>query len=67
MSDWIRVTDKMPEVGVIVLFWDDRFEEMMIGSYSGDKQYWLPEYADSYTSGITYWRPLPEGPECTLT
>lgn len=70
MSEWIRTTDRMPEIGTVALVIANGHPETNIELKNA---YELAEYTDEgwilemWTEGedifVTHWMPLPEPPK----
>ena len=62
---WIPVSERLPEIGVRVLFYNNFIKNIHKGWYSGDE--WVSEIGVFYNGDklkrITHWMPLPKFPE----
>ena len=62
---WIPVSERLPEIGVRVLFYNNFIKNIHKGWYSGDE--WVSEIGVFYNGDklkrITHWMPLPKLPE----
>ena len=62
---WIPVSERLPEIGVRVLFYNNFIKNIHKGWYSGDE--WVSEIGVFYNGDklirITHWMPLPQPPE----
>ena len=62
---WIPVSERLPEIGVRVLFYNSFITNIHKGWYSGDE--WVSEIGVFYNGDklkrITHWMPLPSAPE----
>ena len=67
ISEWIPVTERLPESGVNVLVSCREFDEAIIGWYNSDPEYceWYGEYklSEHRDVHVTHWMPLPEPPK----
>lgn len=56
---WVPVTERMPEEGADVMFWDEAF---CLGMWMGE---WIHDNENcvTYHRDTTHWRPLPEPPK----
>lgn len=71
--NWIKCSDRMPELGVSVLTWSS--DGLRTGSYKGESLVrfgftgWFTdcrdscECCDSYNDNITHWAEMIEGPD----
>ena len=62
---WIPVSERLPQIGVRVLFYNNFIKNIHKGWYSGDE--WTSDIGIFYNGDklkrITHWMPLPEPPE----
>lgn len=62
---WIPVSERLPQIGVRVLFYNNFIKNIHKGWYSGDE--WVSEIGIFYNGDklkrITHWMPLPKFPE----
>lgn len=62
---WIPVSERLPEIGMRVLFYNSFMKNIHKGWYSVDE--WVSEsrvfYDGDKLKRITHWMPLPEPPE----
>ena len=62
---WIPVGERLPEIGVRVLFYNNFIKNIHKGWFSCDE--WVSEIGVFYNGGklkrITHWMPLPKFPE----
>jgi len=62
---WIPVSERLPEIGVRVLFYNNFIKNIHKGWYSGDE--WTSDIGIFYNGDklkrITHWMPLPSAPE----
>ena len=62
---WIPVSERLPQIGVRVLFYNNFIKNIHKGWYSGDE--WVSEIGVFYNGDklkrITHWMPLPKFPE----
>ena len=62
---WIPVSERLPEIGVRVLFYNNFIKNIHKGWYSGDE--WVSDIGIFYNGDklkrITHWMPLPKFPE----
>ena len=73
MSNWIDVSDRLPEPSTkILLYWRpidhierDFHKEIMVGelSYNSTTKVWLNGRDYDIETHITHWQPLPEPPK----
>ena len=54
-SDWIKVTDRMPEISADVLVYDDMYG-VEVASHISDYGWYHCEYG--YLENVTHWMPL---------
>lgn len=60
MSEWIPVSERLPEDGELVYAWVSSYGEMAWV----DDGAWCSEYVNDYEDGeITHWMPLPMPPK----
>lgn len=59
MTEWIKCSDRLPEMNQRVLSYDDN--EPAIFVFKGD--HWLGDFYGYSLNAITYWMPLPLPPE----
>lgn len=72
--EWIKVEDKLPEIGVHVLvcteYYDrkgNRLTEIFVGYMNEEEE--LVQFPDDWTGGdafnevVSHWHPLPEPPK----
>lgn len=65
MSEWIKVSDRLPEKNITVMIYEPHCRESSGYGYtvfSGDPTRLLGRKSDG-TLWITHWMPLPEPPE----
>ena len=64
---WIPVSERLPEIGVRVLFYNNFIKNIHKGWFSCDE--WVSEIGVFYNGDklkrITHWMPLPQPPEVT--
>ena len=64
---WIPVGERLPQIGVRVLFYNNFIKNIHKGWYSGDE--WVSDIGVFYNGDklkrITHWMPLPESPNDT--
>jgi uncharacterized protein DUF551 len=65
---WISISDKLPEVGKLILVFDDLEKEIRFQLMEADNQFYYYNYSFgeeyAYEPGrITHWMPLPNQPE----
>ena len=62
---WIPVSERLPQIGVRVLFYNNFITNIHKGWFSGDE--WTSDIGIFYNGDklkrITHWMPLPEPPE----
>ena len=62
---WIPVSERLPQIGVRVLFYNNFIKNVHKGWFSGDE--WVSEIGVFYNGDklkrITHWMPLPKFPE----
>ena len=62
---WIPVSERLPQIGVRVLFYNNFIKNIHKGWYSGDE--WTSDIGIFYNGDklkrITHWMPLPQPPE----
>ena len=62
---WIPVSERLPQIGVRVLFYNNFIKNIHKGWFSGDE--WTSDIGIFYNGDklkrITHWMPLPEPPE----
>lgn len=63
MSEWISVSERLPEDGVRVLAWDKREQSWRIAYI--DTIWHMVGFDDDTPICVTHWMPLPEPPEVT--
>lgn len=59
VQEWISVTERLPEVGEVVIICTDK-NFVYAGELIGDT--WFLDN-DSWTATVTHWMPLPEPPK----
>lgn len=63
-SEWIKVTDMLPEKKQDVLIWFDRFGgDIGIGWWSKDCEAWFMNGGMMLCYNVTHWMPLPQPPK----
>jgi hypothetical protein len=60
MNKWISVKDKLPEIIVNVLCYNE-YSQMTIGHLSFSKDMFLDDHVHEIEK-VTHWMPLPEAP-----
>lgn len=70
MSEWIKCSERMPELGSTVLAYDGGVFEATLSEKHGRIEwdpYWLPVFGCGCCGGSdpepTHWMPLPEPPK----
>lgn len=62
---WVMVSERLPQIGMRVLFYNNFIKNIHKGWYSGDE--WVSEIGVFYNGDklkrITHWMPLPQPPE----
>lgn len=64
--DWIRVEDRLPDIGKDILFvLKTNFGTKIVGEGARRKDYWIQYGWDLKVSNadVTHWMPLPEPPK----
>ena len=61
MSAWIRVKDKLPEIGQMVDVYNDRDGRVPDVTYLGDGE-WMSSYV-AWSGAVKYWMEIPLPPE----
>ncbi len=67
--EWIKCSDRLPELYEAVLFWDNYYKGIHVGSYGeGDDEdfIWAGEEGIYDLDDISHWMPLPEPPDDDL-
>ncbi len=62
--EWIKVSEKLPEIGIDVLIWDG--DARSIGYFNGISfnDFTLQEHGNACRNDkVTHWQPLPEPPK----
>ena len=63
MSEWIPVTDRLPEDGSDILAYAENGEDARIVPANYDRGTWFDCCFNRVTENITHWMPLPEPPK----
>ena len=67
MSQWIPVSERLPEDGVDVLVsWGTPEGELLIAHWRADEREWFDDEGKRVPAvGVTHWMPLPEPPRAS--
>ena len=70
MSEWISVSDRLPEMGIYVLVSCTmkvtdkiRYEKAIVMAFVCEDGFVDVELDKAITAGVTHWLPLPEPPK----
>lgn len=65
MSEWISVTERLPEAGGMYLVYNPSraVSKIVTTRYSTERGRWCSSEACCYHEGITHWMPLPPEPK----